>query len=87
MLEAYVHKQLLHGVRYPIVRSRLVNKNRKAGQLQEIVQIAKMYEEEQEEFKHRKKEKERIKNVVHKKEYQTDSSNQTRTITIKTTIH
>ena len=74
VLEAYVHEQLLHGLRNPIVRSRLVNEYGKAGQLQEIVQIAKMYEEEQEEFKHMKKEKERIKKVVYKEEYQTDSS-------------
>jgi hypothetical protein len=40
VLEAYVHEQLLHGLRNPIVRSRLVNEYGKAGQLLEIVQIA-----------------------------------------------
>jgi hypothetical protein len=33
-----------------------------------------MYVEEQEEFKHMKKEKERIKKLVYKEEYRTDSS-------------
>ena len=54
VLESYVHEQLQHGLRNPIVWSRLVNEYGKAGQLQAILQIAKMYEEEQEEFKHMK---------------------------------
>ncbi len=40
MLEAYVHEKLLHGLRNPIIRNRLVNEYGKAGQLLEIVQIA-----------------------------------------------
>jgi hypothetical protein len=51
ILDACVHEQILHCLRDPMVRGRLVNENGEEGDLQEKVQVAKMYEEQEEIIK------------------------------------
>ena len=46
-----VHEQILNCLRDPMVRGRLVNVYGKDGDLQEKVQVAKMYEEQEEIIK------------------------------------
>ena len=58
-----------------MVRARLVNEYGKTGQLQDLVQVAKMYEEEEELVnKKREKKDQKIKKVIYKSDYSTDSS-------------
>jgi hypothetical protein len=64
VLDAYVHEQILHGLRNPIVRSRLVNEYGKSGQLSEIIQVAKIYEEEVLVDKKVEKKEHKIKKII-----------------------
>ena len=48
VLDAYVHELFLHGIRNPIVRKRLRHDYGKASELEDVVRVAKMFEEEEE---------------------------------------
>ena len=74
VLDAYVHEQFLHGIRNPMVKRRLVNDYGKASELQDVVRVAKMYEEEEEnENKADRKKEYKIKKVLYRSDY-SDSS-------------
>ena len=77
VLDAYIHEQFLHGIRNPEVKRKLVHDHGKASELQDVVRVAKLYEEEEEERESkfdRKERKERKEHKIKKVFYQSDDS-------------
>ena len=78
VLDAYVHEQFLHGIRNPIVQKRLIHDYGKASELEDVVRVAKIYEEEEEsenKFENKLKDH-KIRKIYYSSNDSTDSNSE-----------